>query len=154
LTCQNCHPTIFPYRGEPIGMQAVNDGEACGQCHGKVSFPASECERCHVELGMPEGRLSPELLGDLVFTRDTSRASSSGPFPPARFSHWVHRIRYRCTACHPDTFEARAGATKMTMSEMQDGALCGSCHNGRVAFELMECSRCHYTVAATEDSVP
>lgn len=151
LSCQSCHPRIFPYRNAPITMDAINRGEACGQCHGKVAFPASTCERCHQKMSMPEGRATPALLGDLTFTR-RGDSGAAGAFPPAQFSHWVHRVRYRCAACHPSPFEARAGANAITMTEMQKGRQCGRCHDGRAAFPLAECNRCHVPARSREGS--
>lgn len=49
LSCDNCHPAIFPLeRGaEPptITMQDIVDGRYCGACHGTVAF--GSCDRCH-----------------------------------------------------------------------------------------------------------
>jgi c(7)-type cytochrome triheme protein len=49
LDCANCHPAIFiPQKGaNQISMASILLGEKCGVCHGKVSFPVSECRRCH-----------------------------------------------------------------------------------------------------------
>jgi c(7)-type cytochrome triheme protein len=49
LACSNCHPDIFiPRKGaNQINMAAIVLGQKCGVCHGKVSFPVSECKRCH-----------------------------------------------------------------------------------------------------------
>jgi len=49
LDCSNCHPAIFiPKKGaNQISMAANLLGQKCGVCHGKVSFPFSECKRCH-----------------------------------------------------------------------------------------------------------
>lgn len=49
LDCSNCHPSIFiPQKGaNQISMAANLLGQKCGTCHGKVSFPFSECKRCH-----------------------------------------------------------------------------------------------------------
>jgi len=49
LACSNCHPDIFiPRKGaNQINMAAILLGQKCGVCHGKVSFPISECKRCH-----------------------------------------------------------------------------------------------------------
>lgn len=49
LACSNCHPDIFiPRKGaNQINMAAIILGQKCGVCHGKVSFPISECKRCH-----------------------------------------------------------------------------------------------------------
>ncbi|MFQ5565480.1 MAG: c(7)-type cytochrome triheme domain-containing protein [Paracoccaceae bacterium] len=49
LDCANCHPAIFiAKRGaNDFGMFDVLQGEYCGRCHGAVSFPLTECRRCH-----------------------------------------------------------------------------------------------------------
>jgi c(7)-type cytochrome triheme protein len=49
LDCSNCHPAIFiPQKGaNQISMASILLGEKCGECHGKVAFPVSECRRCH-----------------------------------------------------------------------------------------------------------
>jgi c(7)-type cytochrome triheme protein len=49
LDCSNCHEQIFKSKaGEtPVTMNAILEGEYCGVCHGAVSFPLTECNRCH-----------------------------------------------------------------------------------------------------------
>jgi c(7)-type cytochrome triheme protein len=49
LDCSNCHDRIFKPKagGNPISMLAILQGEFCGQCHGAVSFPLTQCSRCH-----------------------------------------------------------------------------------------------------------
>lgn len=49
LDCSNCHDHIFKKkRGTSnISMLRILDGEQCGLCHGAVSFPLTECNRCH-----------------------------------------------------------------------------------------------------------
>ena len=49
LECSNCHPAIFiPQKGAyQISMPLILLGQKCGVCHGKVSFPISECKKCH-----------------------------------------------------------------------------------------------------------
>jgi c(7)-type cytochrome triheme protein len=49
LDCTNCHPKIFVMRAgvNHVTMDAIRQGEFCGQCHGKVAFPLSDCNRCH-----------------------------------------------------------------------------------------------------------
>lgn len=54
LSCDNCHPAIFPLeRGaEPptITMHDIQEGQYCGACHGTVAFAADNaCARCHQE---------------------------------------------------------------------------------------------------------
>jgi c(7)-type cytochrome triheme protein len=49
LDCENCHDKIFKSKaGEtPVTMEKILEGEYCGVCHGAVSFPLTECNRCH-----------------------------------------------------------------------------------------------------------
>lgn len=49
LDCKNCHDKIFIEKvdANPINMFAILTGEYCGQCHGAVAFPLTECNRCH-----------------------------------------------------------------------------------------------------------
>lgn len=49
LDCTNCHDQLFKkQRGaSKISMFLILQGEQCGQCHGAVSFPLTECSRCH-----------------------------------------------------------------------------------------------------------
>lgn len=49
LDCSNCHDKIFVEKvdANPINMFAILSGEYCGQCHGAVAFPLTECNRCH-----------------------------------------------------------------------------------------------------------
>lgn len=49
LDCNNCHDKIFIEKvdANPINMFAILSGEYCGQCHGAVAFPLTECNRCH-----------------------------------------------------------------------------------------------------------
>ncbi len=142
LACNTCHPDIVPYRNTPISMEEVNNGESCGVCHGKVAFSVGACGRCH--LGMPPGEFTASLEPDIVFTRvGAEDQPTAGAFPPAQFAHWVHRIRYRCSACHPATFAMRAGTDTLTMAAMGNGEQCGACHDGTAAFPLTECNACH-----------
>lgn len=58
LTCESCHPAIFPYRdlglagseNHGITMDQVFEGEYCGKCHGTVAFVLDSCNRCHSEM--------------------------------------------------------------------------------------------------------
>lgn len=86
-----------------------------------------------------DGRAAP---GDLVFERQGEGAAA---FLPSMFPHWVHRLRYRCYACHPVLFEMEKGANEVTMDKIKQGQFCGACHNGRLAFsaEFQNCTRCH-----------
>jgi c(7)-type cytochrome triheme protein len=49
LSCRNCHDWLFKAKhgANDISMSEIARGRACGLCHGKVAFPATECFRCH-----------------------------------------------------------------------------------------------------------
>ena len=49
LKCENCHTGIFIMaKGKNnMTMQGITKGKWCGRCHGKVSFPLTDCARCH-----------------------------------------------------------------------------------------------------------
>ena len=49
LDCKNCHEKIFKSKAgaTPVTMAKILEGEYCGVCHGAVSFPLTECNRCH-----------------------------------------------------------------------------------------------------------
>ena len=59
------------------------------------------------------------------------------------FPHWFHRIRYKCKVCHEKIFVMRKGGNNISMQEIMDGKACGVCHNGQIAWEPLECKRCH-----------
>lgn len=49
LSCKNCHTGMFVMaKGKnKMSMQGIVKGKWCGECHGKVSFPLTDCNRCH-----------------------------------------------------------------------------------------------------------
>lgn len=49
LDCANCHDKIFKRKPavNDVNMLSILNGEFCGRCHGAVSFPLTECNRCH-----------------------------------------------------------------------------------------------------------
>ena len=49
LDCDNCHDKLFKAKAgaNKFSMTAILNGEQCGLCHGAVSFPLTECNRCH-----------------------------------------------------------------------------------------------------------
>ncbi|MDH3380572.1 MAG: hypothetical protein OEQ39_26965, partial [Gammaproteobacteria bacterium] len=52
LSCDACHPAIFPLEHDAprpvITMSKIADGQYCGACHGKVVFGVKNaCARCH-----------------------------------------------------------------------------------------------------------
>lgn len=61
------------------------------------------------------------------------------------FSHAGHMkkpgIAGNCKSCHSAIFPM--GRAPATMARMEKGGSCGACHNGRQAFALNDCARCH-----------
>lgn len=49
LACENCHDGIFNMdrTQNKMSMVEISQGQWCGRCHGKVSFPLTDCVRCH-----------------------------------------------------------------------------------------------------------
>lgn len=49
LDCTSCHDALFEREAgkTKITMGMILRGEKCGVCHGAVSFPLTECSRCH-----------------------------------------------------------------------------------------------------------
>jgi c(7)-type cytochrome triheme protein len=138
-TCLACHPEPFrlvrPIRA--ASHQEMDAGMSCGSCHdGKKAFgtadPAS-CEACHAGAADPGARVK-----DVAF-----RSSASSPGAVA-FRHGSHSFG-GCTACHPSTFIARAGGTRVASPQDLHGR-CGVCHDGSTAFGVENpdaCQRCH-----------
>jgi c(7)-type cytochrome triheme protein len=85
--------------------------------------------------------VSLAVEGDVVLKREGGDQGT----PRAVFPHWIHRIRYRCYACHPAPFPMKGGATSMPMDVLREGKLCGSCHDDKTAFGITfeTCNRCH-----------
>jgi len=78
--------------------------------------------------------------GDVVLNNLAEKAGVR----PVIFSHWFHRIRFRCKVCHTEIgFQLRAGADKITMQEIIDGKFCGMCHNNKIAWGPKNCFLCH-----------
>jgi c(7)-type cytochrome triheme protein len=64
------------------------------------------------------------------------------------FSHDIHvgKLGIRCKECHYQIFHTMATHEKKTMADMGNGQSCGTCHNGKRAFDVKmknSCGRCH-----------
>ncbi len=64
-----------------------------------------------------------------------------------RHEYHVKQQGMKCSNCHYKTFQmAGKDSYKMDMAELTKGKFCGSCHNGKSAFDVKEeknCKRCH-----------
>ncbi len=148
LGCGGCHPAIFAMQAgaSRMTMEKIFQGEYCGRCHGTVAFAADTgCSRCHkritVNAVLPAGKATDEVLGDIVMDRHSSASYQ----PAVVFRHRKHRMYFRCSACHSEVFDMRAGANEITMDALLAGKSCGRCHDGVRAFgvALETCSDCH-----------
>jgi len=73
-----------------------------------------------------------------------NKHSETAGVRPVIFSHWFHRIRFRCKVCHSELgFKMRAGSNDVQMQDIIDGKFCGMCHNENIAWGTQHCDRCH-----------
>jgi len=65
------------------------------------------------------------------------------------FSHETHteKAGLKCNDCHPKTFKMKKGDSEhATMAQMGEGKSCGTCHDGKKAFDVKvadNCGKCH-----------
>ena len=90
--------------------------------------------------------------GDVVLDRHKETMAEVG-LSPVLFTHWSHRINFKCKACHEDTFVMQKGASNITMSAIIKGEFCGKCHNGKIAWDALYCDRCHSVKTYKTESV-
>lgn len=125
--CSNCHEAIFKMKtgANRITMDDMYQGRQCGACHnGKKAFSVHECDRCH---NMKNFKQAVKFEG--------------GGMGVVVFSHELHTGMYGCAECHEKLFKMKKSALKM--DDMNKGASCGTCHNGKTAFPASDCARCH-----------
>ena len=91
--------------------------------------------------GVKKRTPKPDEYGTVVMSNFAARVDSD----PVVFPHWLHRIRFKCSSCHPHVFEMKAGANPITMDALRAGEFCARCHNGQIAWEVgfTTCVNCH-----------
>lgn len=62
---------------------------------------------------------------------------------PVVFTHGLHIKRNKCEVCHDAIFINKKGANDINMAKNSKGQYCGKCHNGKDAYPLLKCERCH-----------
>ena len=107
-------------------------------------------------IGVSSAAIAREY-GDIYM--DSKRASmEKADVKAVVFPHWFHRIRYKCKVCHEELFVMKKGANNISMRRIMDGEVCGTCHNGLIAWEPLYCDRCHSAefeaAAGTETTKP
>lgn len=131
VLCETCHEAESGVAPRPPELGHA----ACVTCHVTASVPKKlsqgtpvtlgQCAACHLPSFEPEPR---DGLQRPWSTRDYFRHDDN------------HRNQQTCASCH-----FQNGAAALTFPTMQS---CGSCHDGRKAFQLIgprECARCHGT---------
>ncbi len=90
---------------------------------------------------------APERYGEVLMVVPEAKR-----IPSVTFSHWAHRVRYTCRACHFELgFSMKANETPIVCDEgSMKGEFCARCHDGKTAFGPREaaggnCLRCHGT---------
>jgi len=128
ISCKACHNSAME-KGTHYTMADMEKGKSCGQCHnGKSAFALAECSACH-------------KVKDITF-----KVKETGP---VLFKHSLHlQGNSDCSACHNSLFKTGANP-RASMADMEKGKSCGACHNGKKAFALAECSKCHPTKEIT-----
>lgn len=123
--CESCHGQVFKAGpNKPVGMAAMEKGESCGVCHNKqAAFGLDKCAACH-----PTRAFSYRVQGAA----------------PVDFSHEFHLGMYQCQDCHNKIFPSAKKRSITTMTAMETGKSCGSCHDGKQAFSVKgNCASCH-----------
>lgn len=122
--CDDCHYKIFATgaAAKRFTMKEMEAGKSCGACHeGTTAFTVKEnCDHCH-----PVKEISFKGTG-------------------AKFSHKFHIGIMGCTDCHDKTYIPGPGNKRFSMEEMEQGKSCGTCHDGKSAFNVTgNCQKCH-----------
>ena len=124
--CSVCHTKLYKTGKNPaVTMATMEKGQSCGACHNnKQAFGVDKCSSCHK---------SPEL------------SYPTPPVPKASFSHAFHTAVYGCKDCHPGNVKPDMKQNKRaSMADMERGASCGACHDGKSAFSVKgDCAKCH-----------
>lgn len=111
-------------------------------------LPASPTTPQPAPSNAPDKLYTP-AYGDIQFVRkkgkETSPLASKGELPTAVFSHWFHRMRFRCYVCHPSVFKMEKGANDVGHDTFREKRYCGLCHDGSIAWPITQdnCNVCH-----------
>lgn len=122
VSCKACHNDSMK-KGGRYTMAQMENGKSCGMCHnGKAAFPLSKCTVCHKVKNV------------------TFKVKETGP---VLFNHNVHLAKNpQCSVCHNSLFKTGSNP-RVSMAAMEKGKSCGACHNGKKAFALSACTKCH-----------
>ncbi len=121
FSCKTCHEA-GKVKERHYTMAEMEKGKSCGACHdGKKAFALSRCTQCH-------------KVHEITY-----KVKETGP---VAFSHKGHLRTMQCGSCHSRIFKAGPNP-RVTMAQMEKGKSCGACHDGKKAFGIGECTKCH-----------
>lgn len=122
-SCSDCHDKLFNAGpNKRVTMAQMANGKSCGACHnGTRAGGLDKCTLCHP-------------VKDVTF-----QVKETGPIT---FSHARHLETVKCGGCHTKLY-AVGPNKRVTMDQMAKGKSCGACHNGKSAFSVSECAKCH-----------
>jgi len=123
MQCNACHTELYATgKNFTVSMADMKKGKSCGACHnGAKAFSISKCAGCHP---------TKEIAFQVKETGITV------------FSHKRHLKGYQCSACHTKLYAV--GPNKhVSMTAMEKGKSCGACHDGKKAFAVAACVKCH-----------
>jgi len=159
-----CYPNIEHINKEkaaeaPVTVISIDEavgGLPCFKCHSYKEFSGApqqgifshelhadtgyHCNQCHDVKGHNAVKVNRDVCNGCHDFREITLERSSLPSP---FNHDAHAEMFGCRECHPKLFLMSAGTSRITMSDIDNGAYCGACHNGEAAFPATECMRCH-----------
>ena len=132
VAAENIYPECHLHRSAEVSFRAPDSKDVM-----EVSIGTGLCYRATLTL------VIRDQYGDVLYKRTVEGMDD---IPPAIFPHWVHRMQYKCSACHDELFKMQAGANEVTMDLIAEGKSCGVCHDGKKAFisNVDTCLRCHY----------
>jgi c(7)-type cytochrome triheme protein len=131
LPCFKCH-SYKEFSGKP------QEGIFSHELHRDTGY---HCNQCHNVRGHYHVAINKDICSECHEVQEITLERTVLPSP---FNHDLHATMYNsCKECHPKLFLMSAGASRITMNDIENGAYCGACHNGESAFPSSECSRCH-----------
>ncbi len=86
-----------------------------------------------------------QFLGNFVMKRHAKELKQAG-LAPVLYPHWKHRLLFECKVCHNSIFRMQRWINEISQEKIVAGELCGTCHNGNIAFsanDKEQCGRCH-----------
>lgn len=126
--CDDCHGAVYlgGTGNARFTMPDMEKGQSCGACHdSKTAFGVTgNCEKCH-----------PGSSAEVSFS-----IKNAGK---VLFSHSKHRSLFACSDCHNTIVASGVASRRFSMAEMDKGKSCGACHDGKTAFSVKQCSKCH-----------